>query len=114
MRATTTVLAMAVLEPDRRGTDALLRASDSSTDWPGDCQQIILLEALNHLWGNTVVPRPADEGSERMKTFTEAVVAKGGGGGSRRDWEFGVSRCKRLHLDWMSNEVLLCSTGDCV
>ena len=29
-------------------------------------------------------------------------------------WEFGVSRCKRLHLEWMSNEVLLDGTGNCV
>ena len=34
------------------------------------------------------------------------------GGGSGMDWEFGVSRCKLFHLEWMSNEVLLYSTGD--
>ena len=28
------------------------------------------------------------------------------------DWEFGVSRCKLLHLEWISNEVLLYSTGN--
>ena len=28
------------------------------------------------------------------------------------DWAFGVSRCKLLHLEWISNEVLLCSTGN--
>ena len=27
------------------------------------------------------------------------------------DWEFGVDRCKILHLEWISNEVLLYSTG---
>ena len=27
------------------------------------------------------------------------------------DGEFGVSRCKLLHLEWISNEVLLYSTG---
>ena len=27
------------------------------------------------------------------------------------DWESGVSRCKLLHLEWISNEVLLHSTG---
>ena len=27
------------------------------------------------------------------------------------DWEFGVSRCKPLHLEWRSNEVQLSSTG---
>ena len=38
------------------------------------------------------------------------VVAKWGG--SRMDWEFGVSICKLLHLEWISNEVLLYSTGN--
>ena len=35
-----------------------------------------------------------------------------GGGGSRMDWEFGVNRCKLLHLEWISNEVLLYSRGN--
>ena len=35
-----------------------------------------------------------------------------GGGGSGLDWEFGVSRGKLLHLEWISNELLLCSTGN--
>ena len=30
-----------------------------------------------------------------------------GGGGSDMDWEFGVSRCKLLHLEWISDEVQL-------
>ena len=33
-------------------------------------------------------------------------------GGSGMDWEFGVSRCKLLFLEWISNEVLLYSTGN--
>ena len=38
----------------------------------------------------------------------------GGGGrrGSGMDWEFGVSRCKLLPLEWISNEILLYSTGN--
>ena len=28
------------------------------------------------------------------------------------DWEFGNSRCKLLHLEWISNEALLYSTGN--
>ena len=36
---------------------------------------------------------------------------QGGGGGSEMDWEFGVSRCKLLHLEWISNDVPLCGTG---
>ena len=35
---------------------------------------------------------------------------QGVGGEKGVDWEFGVSRCKLLHLEWISNEVLLYST----
>ena len=30
------------------------------------------------------------------------------------DWEFGVSRCKLLHLEWISTEVLPYSTGNSI
>ena len=36
----------------------------------------------------------------------------GGGGGSGMDWESGVIRCKLLHLEWISHEILLYSTGN--
>ena len=29
-------------------------------------------------------------------------------------WEFGVSRCKLLHIEWINNKVLLYSTGNCI
>ena len=28
------------------------------------------------------------------------------------DWEFGVSRCKLLYIQWINNKVLLYSTGN--
>ena len=37
-----------------------------------------------------------------------------GRGGSGMDWESGVNRCKLLHLEWISNEILLCSTGNSI
>ena len=40
------------------------------------------------------------------------MVAKGKVGGSGMDREFGVGRCKLLHLEWLSTEVLLYSTGN--
>ena len=27
-------------------------------------------------------------------------------------WKLGANRCKLLPLDWISNEILLCSTGN--
>ena len=38
------------------------------------------------------------------------VVKEKRGGGGGMDWEFGVSRCKLLHLAWI-NKVQLYSTG---
>ena len=32
------------------------------------------------------------------------------GGGSGMNWEFGVSSCKLLFLEWISNEILLYRT----
>ena len=28
------------------------------------------------------------------------------------DWEFGISRGKLLHIEWINNKVLLCGTGN--
>ena len=35
-------------------------------------------------------------------------------GGSGMDGEFGVGRCKLLHLEWISNEVLLDNIGNAI
>ena len=43
-----------------------------------------------------------------MDRENRLVVAKGG---SAMDKEFGVCRCNLLHLEWISNEVLLYNTG---
>ena len=34
-------------------------------------------------------------------------LPRGREGGRRMDWEFGVSTCKLLHLEWINNTVLL-------
>ena len=39
---------------------------------------------------------------------------QGGGGENGMDWEFAVNRCKLLPLEWISNGILLCSTGNYV
>ena len=40
------------------------------------------------------------------------MVAKGERGGGGMDWEFGVSGCKLLYIEWINNKVLLYSTGN--
>ena len=40
------------------------------------------------------------------------VLAKGERGGSGIDRDFRVGRCELLHLEWISNEVLLYNPGN--
>ena len=37
---------------------------------------------------------------------------RGRGEGKAMDWEFGIDRCKLLHLKWINNKVLVYSTGN--
>ena len=37
---------------------------------------------------------------------------QGEGEASGMDWEFGVTRCKLLPLEWISNDILMHSTGN--
>ena len=55
-----------------------------------------------YLWNRK---RPID-------TENRLGVAKGEGGGSGRNRGFGVSGCQLSYLEWISNEVLLYSTGN--
>ena len=49
-----------------------------------------------------------------LEITTTFVVAKGDGGGSGVVGKVGVNRYKLLPLEWISNEILLCSTGNYV
>ena len=44
------------------------------------------------------------------ETDSQSCGCQGAGGGM--DWEFGVSRCKLLHIEWINYKVLLYSTGN--
>ena len=48
--------------------------------------------------------------THRHREQTFGCQWEAGEGG--RDWEFGLSRCQLLHLEWGSSEVLLYSTGN--
>jgi len=59
--------------------------------------------------------KDTNEPTLKIDTENRLVVAKaGGGGGSRLNWEFGVSRRQLLHLEGIGNEVLLYSIGNYV
>ena len=50
---------------------------------------------------------PTTEQKQTHRHGEQTCGCQGGGGGRGIDWESGVSRCKLLHLEWISNETLL-------
>ena len=48
--------------------------------------------------------------AKQKQTHRRREQTCGCGGGT--GWEFGISRCKLLHIGWINNKVLLYSTGN--
>ena len=62
---------------------------------------------LSHaMWGHQV------RLSLQHCTSNKLVAAKGEWNGGGKDWEFEVSRCKFLYIEWIKNKVLLYSKGN--
>ena len=66
-------------------------------------KSLYLLPSGNHM--------PSQIGNKSEKDWVMSLIYKWNLQ-NRMDWEFGVSRCKLLHLEWISNEILLYSTGN--
>ena len=49
--------------------------------------------------------------THRHREQTCGCQGEGGSQGGK-DWEFGISRCKLLYIEWIHNRVLLYSTGN--
>ena len=49
---------------------------------------------------------------KKLVDLENRLVFAEGRGGSGMDREFGVNRCRLLHLEWRSNEILLYSKGN--
>ena len=50
---------------------------------------------------------------KKIRHGKQACGWQGRGGRSGMDWELGVNRCKLLPLEWIRDEILLYSTGNC-
>ena len=43
---------------------------------------------------------------------TDLWLLRGRWGGKRKAWEFGISRCKLVYIEWINKEILLYSKGN--
>ena len=55
---------------------------------------------------------PSTEQKQAHGHKEQTSGCQGGGGRSGMDLDFEVSRCKLLHVEWISNEVRLYGTGN--
>ena len=56
-----------------------------------------------------------NQDTKQKQTHRHREQTCGCQGGAGREWdglEFGVSRCRLLHLKWISNDIILYSTGN--
>ena len=84
------------------------RTWDSHTKWSKSERQIpyhLLVES--NIWSKWSYLQNRNRLTDMENRL---VFAKVEGGGSGMDWKVGVNRCKLLHLEWISNEILLYST----
>ena len=67
---------------------------------------------ISHIWNLIYgTNEPIYEEKQTHGLGEKTCGCQMGGEGSGMDWEFEVSRCKILHLEWISNEILLYGTG---
>ena len=85
---------------------------DPHTKWSKSERQISY--DITYIWNLTCGTKEPFHRKENHGHGEETCGFQGGGGGGGNgiDWEFGVNRCKRLPLEWISNEILLHSTGN--
>ena len=66
-----------------------------------------------HTWNLTYGTKEPVYRKETSAWRTDAWLPRRRGR-ERDGWESGVGRCKRLHLEWISNGILLDSTGNSI
>ena len=78
-----------------------VRKRKTNTIWHHLCVESKIWHKWNYLWNRNRI----------TDAQNKLVVAKEEGAGRRKDWEFGISRCKLIYIGWI-NKVLLYSTGN--
>ena len=83
---------------------------DSHPEWSKSERERQILYDITYIWNLIYGTNESFHGKEKHGLGEQTCGCEGGGSGM--DWEFGVNRCKLLPLEWISNEILLYSTGN--
>ena len=85
---------------------------DSHTKWNKSERQIAY--DFTYFWHLIYGTNEPFHRKENHELGEQTCGCQGEGRGNVMNWEFGVNRCKLFPLEWISNEILLDSTGNYV
>ena len=85
---------------------------DSYPEWSKSERERQISYVITYIWNLIYSTNEPLNRKENHELGEETCGCQGGGGASGMAWESEVNRCKLLHLEWISNENLLCSTGN--
>ena len=87
------------------------RNRDAHTEWSKSERERQIPDDITYIWNLIYSTNEPFHRKETHGLGEQTFDCQGGGGGSGMDWELGVNGCKLLLLEWINNEILLCSTG---
>ena len=87
---------------------------ETHTEWRKSERERQIPYDITYIWNLIYGPNEPFHRKENHGLGEQTCGCQGGGGGNGRDWELVVNRCRILSLGWISNGILLCSTGNSV
>ena len=87
---------------------------ETHTKWSKSWRDRQIPQDITYIWNLTYGTNESFHKKETHGLGEGACGYQGGGRGSGMDWESGINRGKQLHLGWISNDILLYSTGNYV
>ena len=87
---------------------------DDHTKWSKSERERQIPYNITYIWhlkydtNELIYKTEADSQTQR----TDLWLPRGRHGGGRMDWDFRISRCKLLYIEWINSKVLLYSTGN--
>ena len=85
---------------------------DSHTEWIKSERERQIPYDITHIWNLIYGTKEPFHRKENHGHGEQTCGCQEAGGGSGMDGVLGVNRCRLLPLEWISNEILLYSTGN--